>query len=128
MPWNTVENLLRFLDCTFQSAVGESVALVEVEIAFIGKEAVSSLGCYVVDVIGGDDDRREVDEVFLACFHLEASLLHHWELGGMADEHIEGFVFLIKSPKIHCVGMEIKGKSQPIPSTNFRLNTGLHCR
>ena len=45
MPWDTVEFLLRFLDCAFQSTVGEGVALVEVKIAFISKEAVSSLRC-----------------------------------------------------------------------------------
>ena len=56
VPWNTAKNCLRFLNRAFQSTVGESVALVEVKIAFIGKEALSIRRWYVFDVVGGDDD------------------------------------------------------------------------
>ena len=64
--------------------------------------------------------------MFPTWLKLEAFLLHHWEISRMTNEDIEGIVFLIKSPKRHRVGMEVKGKSQTVPLAYFRLNFGLH--
>ena len=49
-------------------------------------------------------------------------------VGNMINEDIEDIVILIKSPKRQLVGMEIKGKSEPIPLAHLRLSTGLGCR
>ena len=70
MPRNTLEHLLRLLDRTLKPAVGEGVPLIEVKVAFIGKEAVPSIGVDVLDVAGADDRGGEVDEVFSTWFHL----------------------------------------------------------
>ena len=43
MPWDAVELLLSLFDPTLQTAVGEGVALVELQITLVGEEAATSL-------------------------------------------------------------------------------------
>ena len=43
MPWDAVVLLFSFFDATFQPTVGEGVAFVEVQVAFVGEEAATIL-------------------------------------------------------------------------------------
>ena len=43
MPWDAFVLFFSFFDATFQPTVGEGVAFVEVEIAFVGEEAATIL-------------------------------------------------------------------------------------
>ena len=43
MPWDAFVFLFRLFDGTFQPTVGEGVAFVEVQVAFVGEEAATIL-------------------------------------------------------------------------------------
>ena len=43
MPWDAVVFLLSLFDGTLQPTVGEGVAFVEVQVAFVGEEAATIL-------------------------------------------------------------------------------------
>ena len=58
VPWDAVVLVLSFLYPTFQPAVGEGVAFVEVQVALISKEAVPSTGTNTLEVFGGDQGGR----------------------------------------------------------------------
>ena len=53
MPWSAAYHSFHFEDSTLKLTVDERVLLVEDEIHFIFKVAVSSLRCNAPDVIGG---------------------------------------------------------------------------
>ena len=107
MPWDAVVLLLSLLDPTLQPTVGECVALVELQVALVGEEAATSLWRDVPDVVGGDHLGGEVDEVLPPWLHLETLVPHHRELSGLADEHLEGVVLLVKGAQGHRVGVEV---------------------
>ena len=108
MPRSTVVDVFRLLDGTFQPAVGVRVLLIELQVSLVVEEAIPSLGSDVLDVVGGDNPCREVDEVFPSWLKLETFLLHHWELLRLTNEDVECVVFLSQSSKGHEVGMEVK--------------------
>ena len=99
--------LFGLFDPTLQPTVGEGVALVELEVALICEEAATSLWRDVPDVVGGDHHGGEVDEVLPTWLHLETLVPHHRELSGLADEHLEGVVLLVKGAHGHHAGVEV---------------------
>ena len=54
VPWDAVVLVLSFLYPTFQPAVGEGVAFVKVQVAFVSEEAVPSARVNILEVFGGD--------------------------------------------------------------------------
>ena len=54
VPWDAVVLVLSLLYPTFQPAVGEGVAFVEVQVALISKEAVPGTLINSSEVFGGD--------------------------------------------------------------------------
>ena len=103
VPRNTVVDLFCLLDGTLKPAVGEGVQFVEIQVSFVGKEALPSCREDVMDFVVGDHSGREVDEVFTSRLQLDALLHHHWELCGLAYEHTKCVVFLFQSAKGHHV-------------------------
>ena len=108
VPWDAVVLVLSLLYPTFQPAVGEGVAFVEVQVALISEEAVPSTGLDIPEVVGGDQVSGEVDEMFSSRLKLEAVLSHHRELLRGADEDAESTVALIMSAKGHRVGVQVQ--------------------
>ena len=102
--------LLGLFDHAFQPAVGERVALVELQISFVFEEASSSLWRDVSDLIRRHDSGREVDEVLPPWLKMDALVPHHRELRGLPDEHLEGAVLLVKAAEGHRVGVEVQGE------------------
>ena len=54
VPWDAVVLVLSLLYPTFQPAVGEGVAFVEVQVALISEEAVPGTWINISKVFGGD--------------------------------------------------------------------------
>ena len=109
-PRDTAVLLLSLLDLALQSTVGERVARVELKVAFIGKEATSSLWGDFPDFLGGHNCGGEVDEVLPPRLKADALVPDHGELRGLPDEHLEGTVLLVKAAKGHRVGVEVQGE------------------
>ena len=107
MPRDTLILFLGLFDPAFQPTIRECVALVELKVALIGEEAATSLWRDVPDVVGGNNLGGEVDEVLPTWLHLETLVPHHWELSGLADEHLEGVVLLVKGAQGHHAGVEV---------------------
>ena len=89
MPRSTVVDVFRLLDGTFEPAVGEGVAFIELQVSFVREVAVTSFREDVLDVVVGDNTGGEFDEVFAARLQVDAILHHHWELLRLTDEDVE---------------------------------------
>ena len=122
MPWDAFVFFLSLFDGTFQPTVGEGVAFVEIQVAFVGEEAATSLWRDVPDVVGGDHLGGEVDEVLPPWLHLETLVPHHRELSGLADEHLERVVLLVNGAKGHRVGVEVNDEPESVPGSLLRTH------
>ena len=111
MPWDTFVPLFSLFDHALQSAVGEGVAFVKVQVAFVSEEAVPSARVNILEVFGGDQGGREVDEMFPPWLELEALLSHHRELVGGAYEEAESTMLLVKGAKGHGIRVKIQCKT-----------------
>ena len=110
MPWDAVELLLSLFDPTLQTAVGEGVALVELQISFVGKEATSIFRQDISYSVCRHNCCREVNKVLPPWLKVDAFVSDHGELRRFSDEHLEATVLLVKAAKGHRVGVEVQGE------------------
>ena len=107
MPWDTIVFFLSLFDGTFQPTVGEGVAFVEIQVAFVGEEAATILWRYVFDSVCCDKCSREIHKVLPPRLKRNTLVQHHRELRWLADEHLEGTVLLVNSSHGHRVGVKV---------------------
>ena len=111
MPWDAFVLLFSFFDPTFQPTVGEGVAFVEVQVAFICEEAATILWRYPSDSVCCDKCSREIHKVLPPRLKRNTLVQHHRELRWLADEHLEGVVLLVEGAQGHRVGVQVHGES-----------------
>ena len=101
MPRDAVVFLLCFFYATFQPTVGEGVAFVELEIAFVRKETATVLWGNVFDSVCCNKCSREVNEVLPPRLKRDTLVPYHGKLSRLADEQPEGVELLVKSAQGH---------------------------
>ena len=111
MPWDAVVFFFCLFDTTLQPTVGEGVAFVEVQVAFVGEEAATILWRYVFDSVCCDKCSREIYKVLPPRLKRNTLVQHHGELRWLADEHLEGVVLLVEGAQGHRVGVQVHGES-----------------
>ena len=121
MPWDAVVFLLCFFYATFQPTVGEGVAFVELEIAFVRKETATVLWGDAFDSICCNECSREVNEVLPPRLKRDALVPYHGKLSRLADEQPEGVELLVESAQGHRVGVEVNREPQSVSGSLLRL-------
>ena len=127
MPWDAFVFFLSLFDGTFQPTVGEGVASVEIQVAFVGEEAATILWRYVSDSVCCDKCSREIHIVLPPRLKRNTLVQHYGELRWLADEHLEGVVLLVEGAQGNSVGVEVHGELQPVSSTFLRLHLLSRC-
>ena len=121
MPWDTVVFLLCFFYATFQPAVGEGVAFVELEIAFVRKETATVVWGDAFDSVSCNKCSREVNEVLPPRLKRDTLVPYHGKLSWLADEQLEGDVLLGQGAQGQRVRVEVQPESQSVPDSLLRL-------